>query len=93
MFNFFLQEYNKEVKGFVYCLEGSSQTTKMQMPGNGKLSRKSVTYLNPFANDTLLCSHVIDCSIFCLFIVGLVQRFLVLQVNIPQSKDFSIELV
>ncbi|KAG7244655.1 hypothetical protein INR49_029674 [Caranx melampygus] len=26
------KEYNKEVKGFVYCLEGSSQTVKMQMP-------------------------------------------------------------
>ncbi|XP_040890483.1 uncharacterized protein C3orf67 homolog isoform X1 [Toxotes jaculatrix] len=57
------KEYNKEVKGFVYCLEGSSQTVKMQMPENGKMS------------------------------LGLLQRFLVLQVNIPQCKDFSIELV
>ncbi|XP_029006093.1 uncharacterized protein C3orf67 homolog isoform X2 [Betta splendens] len=57
------KEYNKEVKGFVYCLEGSSQTVKMQIPQNGKLS------------------------------LGLLQRFLVLQVNIPQCKDFSIELV
>ncbi|XP_029990857.1 protein CFAP20DC [Sphaeramia orbicularis] len=57
------KEYNKEIKGFVYCLEGSSQTVKMQMPENGKMS------------------------------LGLLQRFLVLQVNIPQSKDFSIELV
>ncbi|XP_051271717.1 uncharacterized protein C3orf67 homolog isoform X1 [Dicentrarchus labrax] len=56
------KEYNKEVKGFVYCLEGSSQTVKMQMPENGKIS------------------------------LGLLQRFLVLQVNIPQCKDFSIEL-
>ncbi|XP_038552902.1 uncharacterized protein C3orf67 homolog isoform X2 [Micropterus salmoides] len=57
------KEYDKEVKGFVYCLEGSSQTVKMQIPENGKVS------------------------------LGLLQRFLVLQVNIPQSKDFSIELV
>nr|XP_020453597.1 uncharacterized protein C3orf67 homolog [Monopterus albus] len=57
------KEYNKEVKGFVYCLEGSSQTVKMQMPENGKMS------------------------------LGLLQRFLVLQVNIPQCKDFSLELV
>ncbi|XP_029287819.1 protein CFAP20DC isoform X2 [Cottoperca gobio] len=57
------KEYNKEVKGFVYCLDGSSQTVKMQMPENGKMS------------------------------LGLLQRFLVLQVNIPQCKDFSIELV
>ncbi|XP_034442229.1 uncharacterized protein C3orf67 homolog isoform X1 [Hippoglossus hippoglossus] len=57
------KEYNKEVKGFVYCLEGSSQTVKMQMPENGKTS------------------------------LGLLQRFLVLQVNIPQGKDFSVEIV
>ncbi|XP_056221170.1 uncharacterized protein C3orf67 homolog isoform X2 [Seriola aureovittata] len=57
------KEYNKEVKGFVYCLEGSSQTVKMQMPESVKMS------------------------------LGLLQRFLVLQVNIPQCKDFSIELV
>ncbi|XP_040014582.1 uncharacterized protein C3orf67 homolog isoform X1 [Xiphias gladius] len=63
MYYFFSQEYDKEVKGFVYCLEGSSQTVKMQMPENGKMS------------------------------LGLLQRFLVLQVNIPQCKDFSIELM
>ncbi|XP_074534619.1 protein CFAP20DC isoform X2 [Halichoeres trimaculatus] len=57
------KEYDKEVKGFVYCLEGSSQTVKMQIPENGKMS------------------------------LGLLQRFLVLQVNIPQVKDFSTELV
>ncbi|XP_034550105.1 uncharacterized protein C3orf67 homolog isoform X2 [Notolabrus celidotus] len=57
------KEYDKEVKGFVYCLEGSSQTVKMQMPMNGKMS------------------------------LGLLQRFLVLQVYIPQIKDFSTELV
>ncbi|CAG5980421.1 unnamed protein product, partial [Menidia menidia] len=57
------KEYNKEVKGFVYCLEGSSQTVKMQMPENGKMS------------------------------LGLIQRYLVLQVNVPQSYDFSTELL
>ncbi|XP_061642180.1 uncharacterized protein C3orf67 homolog isoform X2 [Phyllopteryx taeniolatus] len=55
--------FDKEVKGFVYCLEGSSKTVKMQMPENGKMS------------------------------LGLLQRFLALQVNIPQGKDFSMELV
>ncbi|AWP02711.1 Hypothetical protein SMAX5B_002242 [Scophthalmus maximus] len=57
------KEYNKEVKGFVYNLEGSSQTVKMQLPENGKMS------------------------------LGLLQRFLVLQVDIPHGKDFSVELV
>ncbi|MEQ2314703.1 hypothetical protein AMECASPLE_014884, partial [Ameca splendens] len=57
------KEYNKEVKGFVYCLEGSSHTVKMQMPENAKMS------------------------------LGLIQRFLVLQVNVPERHDFSIELV
>ncbi|XP_034074993.1 uncharacterized protein C3orf67 homolog isoform X8 [Gymnodraco acuticeps] len=61
--SFIHKEYNKEVRGFVYCLEGSSQTVKMQMPENGKMS------------------------------LGLLQRFLVLQVHIEQCKDFSIELL
>ncbi|XP_028303181.1 protein CFAP20DC isoform X2 [Gouania willdenowi] len=56
------KEYDKEVKGFVYCLKGSSQTVKMQMPANGKTP------------------------------LGLLQRFLVLQVYVPQSCDFSTEL-
>ncbi|KAM9799464.1 protein CFAP20DC isoform 3-T3 [Syngnathus typhle] len=55
--------YDKEVKGFVYCLEGSSKTVKMQMPANGRMS------------------------------LGLLQRFLAIQVTIPQGKDFSMELV
>ncbi|XP_015247665.1 PREDICTED: uncharacterized protein C3orf67 homolog [Cyprinodon variegatus] len=57
------KEYNKEVKGFVYCLKGSSHTVKMQMPENAKMS------------------------------LGLIQPFLVLQVNVPERCDFSIELV
>uniref|UniRef100_A0A8C7XIH8 CFA20 domain-containing protein n=1 Tax=Oryzias sinensis TaxID=183150 RepID=A0A8C7XIH8_9TELE len=57
------KEYNKEVKGFVYCLDGSSHTVKMQIPQDGKMS------------------------------LGLFQRFLVLQVNVPIDRDFSIELV
>ncbi|KAL6112038.1 cfap20dc [Pungitius sinensis] len=57
------KEYNREVKGFVYCLEGRSRPVKMQMPENAKSS------------------------------LGLLQRFLVLQVKIPQFKDFSVELV
>uniref|UniRef100_A0A087YHF9 CFAP20 domain containing n=1 Tax=Poecilia formosa TaxID=48698 RepID=A0A087YHF9_POEFO len=57
------KEYNKEVKGFVYCLEGSSHTVKMQMPKNAKMS------------------------------LGLIQRFLIVQVNISERHDFSTELV
>ncbi|KAM8915769.1 protein CFAP20DC isoform 2-T2 [Spinachia spinachia] len=57
------KEYSREVKGFVYCLEGRSRPVKMQMPENEKSS------------------------------LGLLQRFLVLQVNIPQFKDFSVELM
>ncbi|KAM8868567.1 protein CFAP20DC isoform 1-T1 [Synchiropus picturatus] len=57
------REYNKELRGLVYCLEGGCQTVKMQMPANEKMS------------------------------LGLVQQFLVVQVNVPEDKDFSIELV
>ncbi|KAM4613753.1 protein CFAP20DC [Polymixia lowei] len=57
------KEFDTEVKGFVYCLEGSSQTVKMQMPEDSKTA------------------------------LGLIQRFLVLQVNFSQCRDFSIELV
>ncbi|XP_055768284.1 uncharacterized protein C3orf67 homolog isoform X2 [Salvelinus fontinalis] len=57
------KEFDKEVKSFVYSLEGSSQAIKMQMPKDGKMA------------------------------LGLVQRFLVLQVNVSQCKDFSTELV
>uniref|UniRef100_A0A8C4ZPU6 CFA20 domain-containing protein n=1 Tax=Gadus morhua TaxID=8049 RepID=A0A8C4ZPU6_GADMO len=55
--------FDKEVKGFVYCVEGSSQTVKMLIPEDGKTT------------------------------LGLLQRFLVLQVNIPECRDFSIELI
>ncbi|XP_029683282.1 protein CFAP20DC [Takifugu rubripes] len=56
------REYNKEVNGWVYCLEGSSHLVKMQLPENPKQS------------------------------LGLSQRLLVLQVNVPQGKGFSIEI-
>jgi len=32
--------FDKEVKGFVYSLEGSSQTHKMQLPKDSKMARK-----------------------------------------------------
>ncbi|XP_071237310.1 protein CFAP20DC [Salvelinus alpinus] len=57
------KEFDKEVKSFVYSLEGSSQAIQMQMPKDGKMA------------------------------LGLVQRFLVLQLNVSQCKDFSTELV
>ncbi|KAK0147084.1 hypothetical protein N1851_004519 [Merluccius polli] len=55
--------FDKEVKGFVYCVEGGSQTVKMQLPEDGKTT------------------------------LGLLQPFLVLQVNVPACRDFSIELI
>ncbi|KAK1796440.1 hypothetical protein P4O66_009494 [Electrophorus voltai] len=55
--------FDKQVKGFVYNLEGSSQTHKMQLPKDGKMP------------------------------LVLIQRFVVLQVNVPLGKDFSTELV
>ncbi|XP_076870402.1 protein CFAP20DC isoform X2 [Brachyhypopomus gauderio] len=55
--------FDKEVKGFVYSLEGSSQMHKMQLPKDGKMP------------------------------LVLIQRFVVLQVNVPLGKDFSTELV
>ncbi|XP_073704240.1 protein CFAP20DC isoform X2 [Garra rufa] len=55
--------FDKEVKGFVYSLEGSSQTHKMQLPKDSKMT------------------------------LGLIQKFLVLQVNIPLGKDFSTEFL
>lgn len=36
----FSQEYDKEVKGFVFVLEGSGQTNKMQLPKETKQTRK-----------------------------------------------------
>ncbi|XP_026766932.3 uncharacterized protein C3orf67 homolog isoform X2 [Pangasianodon hypophthalmus] len=55
--------FDKEMKGFVYSLEGSSQTHRMQLPKDGKTP------------------------------LVLIQKFLVLQVNVPSGKDFSTELV
>ncbi|XP_067316362.1 uncharacterized protein C3orf67 homolog [Pseudorasbora parva] len=55
--------FDKEMKGFVYSLEGSSQTHKMQLPRDNKIA------------------------------LGLIQKFLILQVNIPLGKDFSTEFV
>ncbi|XP_043098174.1 uncharacterized protein C3orf67 homolog isoform X1 [Puntigrus tetrazona] len=55
--------FDKEVKGFVYSLEGSSQTHKMQLPKDSKTT------------------------------LGLIQKFLILQVNIPTGRDFSTEFL
>ncbi|KAM6169799.1 protein CFAP20DC isoform 2-T2 [Rhynchocyon petersi] len=57
------KEFDKEVKSFVFVLEGSSQTNKIQLP---KESRQ---------------------------ILGLIQRFLVLQIYVPLGQDFSTELL
>ncbi|XP_073900180.1 protein CFAP20DC isoform X1 [Castor canadensis] len=57
------KEFDKEVKSFVFVLEGSSQTNKIQLPKEHKQ------------------------------ILGLIQRFLVLQIYIPLGQDFSTELL
>ncbi|XP_028335160.1 protein CFAP20DC isoform X6 [Physeter macrocephalus] len=57
------KEFDKEVKSFVFVLEGSSQTNKIQLPKENKE------------------------------ILGLIQRFLVLQIYIPLGRDFSTELL
>ncbi|XP_023571568.1 uncharacterized protein C3orf67 homolog isoform X6 [Octodon degus] len=57
------KEFDKEVKSFVFVLEGSSQTNKIQLPKENKQ------------------------------ILGLIQRFLVLQIYIPLGQDFSAELL
>uniref|UniRef100_A0A8C5QEA4 CFA20 domain-containing protein n=1 Tax=Leptobrachium leishanense TaxID=445787 RepID=A0A8C5QEA4_9ANUR len=57
------KDFDKEVKSFVFVLEGSSQTNKMQLPKENKQ------------------------------MLGLIQRFLVLQVHIPLGQDFSAELL
>ncbi|XP_025312190.1 protein CFAP20DC isoform X17 [Canis lupus dingo] len=57
------KEFDKEVKSFVFVLEGSSQTNKIQLPRENKQ------------------------------ILGLIQRFLVLQIYIPLGQDFSTELL
>ncbi|XP_039098420.1 protein CFAP20DC isoform X10 [Hyaena hyaena] len=57
------KEFDKEVKSFVFVLEGSSQTNKIQLPKESKQ------------------------------ILGLIQRFLVLQIYIPLGQDFSTELL
>ncbi|XP_070348711.1 protein CFAP20DC isoform X2 [Equus asinus] len=63
MFKNAYQEFDKEVKSFVFVLEGSSQTNKIQLPKENKQ------------------------------ILGLIQRFLVLQIYIPLGQDFSTELL
>ncbi|XP_043835795.1 protein CFAP20DC isoform X2 [Dromiciops gliroides] len=57
------KEFDKEVKSFVFVLEGSSQTNKIQLPKENKQ------------------------------ILGLIQRFLVLQIYVPLGQDFSTELL
>ncbi|XP_072797689.1 protein CFAP20DC isoform X4 [Vicugna pacos] len=57
------KEFDKEVKSFVFILEGSSLTSKIQLPKENKQ------------------------------ILGLIQRFLVLQIYIPVGQDFSTELL
>lgn len=57
------KEFDKEVKSFVFILEGSSQTNRIQLPKENKQ------------------------------ILGLIQRFLVLQIYIPLGQDFSTELL
>ncbi|XP_059800218.1 uncharacterized protein C3orf67 homolog isoform X1 [Hypanus sabinus] len=55
--------FDKEVKSYVYILEGSCQRNKMQLPKDNKHS------------------------------LGLIQRFLVLQLCVPVGQDFSTELL
>ncbi|XP_069824894.1 protein CFAP20DC [Dendropsophus ebraccatus] len=57
------KDFDKEVKSFVFVLEGSSQTIKMQLPKENKQ------------------------------MLGLIQRFLILQLYIPLGQDFSTELL
>ncbi|KAM4722786.1 protein CFAP20DC [Rhinophrynus dorsalis] len=57
------KDFDKEVKSFVFILEGSSQTIKMQLPKESKQ------------------------------MLGLIQRFLILQLFIPLGQDFSAELL
>ncbi|XP_050995556.1 protein CFAP20DC isoform X1 [Acomys russatus] len=57
------KEFDKEVKSFVFVLEGSSQTNRIQLPKENKQT------------------------------LGLIQRFLVLQIYIPLGQDFSTELL
>ncbi|XP_036055782.1 protein CFAP20DC isoform X2 [Onychomys torridus] len=63
MFKNEYQEFDKEVKSFVFILEGSSQTNRIQLPKENKQ------------------------------MLGLIQRFLVLQIYIPLGQDFSTELL
>ncbi|XP_067854926.1 uncharacterized protein C3orf67 homolog isoform X2 [Heptranchias perlo] len=62
MFKNEYQVFDKEVKSYVYILEGSSQRNRMQLPKDSKQT------------------------------LGLIQRFLVLQLCVPVGQDFSTEL-
>uniref|UniRef100_A0A8C3Y8H1 CFAP20 domain containing n=1 Tax=Catharus ustulatus TaxID=91951 RepID=A0A8C3Y8H1_CATUS len=57
------KEYDKELKGFVFVLEGNSLINKMKLPREAKQT------------------------------LGLVQRYLTLQIFVPLGKDFSTELL
>uniref|UniRef100_A0A4W3H0T2 CFAP20 domain containing n=1 Tax=Callorhinchus milii TaxID=7868 RepID=A0A4W3H0T2_CALMI len=55
--------FDKDVRSYVYVLEGSSQINKMQLPMDSKQT------------------------------LGLIQRFLLLQLCVPMGQDFSTELL
>lgn len=54
---FLPQEYNKDIKGWVYCLEGSSHLVRMHLPENPKQSRKSE--LESFFKQSFCAQHII----------------------------------
>ncbi|XP_058845585.1 protein CFAP20DC-like [Acipenser ruthenus] len=59
------KDFDKEVKSFVYVLEGSSQTNRMQLPKDSKMARKCGNLceqqLKPFWTDP----EILDSSDFC----------------------------
>lgn len=64
VYSFLFQEFNREVKGFVFSLEGSSYLVKMQLPANDRQSCKSMNHLQiPFVNDWYTILIVFLCCV------------------------------
>ncbi|GAB5568193.1 protein CFAP20DC isoform X9 [Prionailurus iriomotensis] len=86
------KEFDKEAKSFVFVLEGSSQTNKIQLP---KENKQIQTKFQGKCRNSKLFRNV--AKQFTEGIskqeVGLIQRFLVLQIYIPLGQDFSTELL
>ena len=92
------KEYNKQVKGYVYVMEGGSSTTRLQLPKNERTLRKlshagcrdSVHTVQSGAWEQR--STVCVCVYCVVPAVGLQQHYCGFQLLVPDDARFAIEL-